>query len=120
MCHDAGTRIFKTVRAVEAEVARVEVRVGLRLVFARDLKLARPDQTGYELVGVNVIAPPTLFRCSPTWLAARSRASWQPAHTSRSFARHLTLWRSALRQRSNGRLPGVIIRVECAAKVGPG
>jgi hypothetical protein len=97
MAHDAGTRIFKTVRAVEVEVARVEVRVG-----------------------VNVIAPPTLFRCSPTWLVARSRASWQPAYTSRSFARHLTLWRNALRQRSNGRLPGVIITVECAAKVRPG
>jgi hypothetical protein len=41
---------FETVWAVEAELAGVEVRVGLRLVFTRKLKFPGPCHAGYKFV----------------------------------------------------------------------
>jgi len=39
---EAGIVRLETIRTVEAELSRVEVRVGLRLIFTRKLKFTRP------------------------------------------------------------------------------
>jgi len=46
----AGIVRLENIRAVEAELARVEIRIGFRLVFARNFQFAGSSEAGYELL----------------------------------------------------------------------